>query len=175
MDFGRGSQRVYSKAYLKASEIRKRSGGDSYLERLADWCDSVGLIRFETTYKSNQLRYLGCRFLGCFDMKQLEIDFEERKEVLSRGSVELDDFSMLSKNVLGTYRMWAAGDDLSCISRATFYRHRKALLLYGIDISVKSNVKQFFQKTRVIKLGPVSPPDFYELPKLEGLKNGTYC
>lgn len=176
VDFGRGSQRVYSKAYLKASEIRKRSGGDPYLERLADWCDSVGLIRFETTYKSNQLRYLGCRFLGGFDMKQLEIDFEERKEVLSRGSVELEDFSQLPKHILGTYRMWLAGDDLStALKRTQFYVHRKALLPYGVDIAVKSNVKQFPQKTRVIKLGPVSPPDFYELPKLEGLKNGTYC
>ena len=52
---------------------------------------------------------------------------------------------------------------------------QQKFLQYGVDIAVKSNVKQFPQKTRVIKLGPVSPPDFYELPKLEGLKNGTYC
>jgi len=174
VDFGRGSRRVYSKAYLKASELRRRAGGDRYLEELASWCDSIGLIRFETTYKSMQLARLGCRFLGGFDMKQIEIDFETRKEVLSRGSVELDDLSSLPKHILGTYRMWLAGDDISSLSRWTFNRHRKVLLLYGVDIAVKSNVSQFPQKTRVIKLGPVSAPEWYELPKLEVLKNGTY-
>lgn len=174
VDFGRGSRRVYSKAYLKSAEIRRHAKGDEYLEKLADWCDQVGLIRFETTYKSTKLHDLRCHYLGGFDMRQLEIDFEDRKAILTRNSAECDDFSLLPKPVLATLRMWQSGDDISKLSRATFYRHRKALLPYGVDIAVKSNVVRFQPKTRVIKLGPVSMPEWYELPKIERKKNGTH-
>lgn len=174
VDFGRGSRRVYSKAYLKSAEIRRHSRGNAYLEHLADWCDEVGLIRFETTYKSTKLHSMRCRFLGGFDMKQLEIDFSERKEVLSRNSAEMDDFSQLPKHILATYRMWQAGDDISQkLRKSQFYAHRKALLPYGVDIAVKSNVVQFQPRTRVIKLGPVQVPEWYELPPIERKMNGT--
>ena len=175
VDFGRGSRRVYSKAYLKAAELRRHAKGDTYLEQLADWCDSRGLVRFETTYKATKLHDMGCHYLGGFDMKQLEIDFEQRKEVLSRASAEVEDLASLPKHFLSTYRMWQAGDDVaSRLSLATFKRHRKALLPYGVDIAIKSNVTQLKTKTRVVRLGPVSAPDWYELPEVEGLKNGTH-
>lgn len=164
VDWGRGSRRVYSKAYLKGNELRKHGQGDFYVMRLADWCDSVGLVRFETTYKATQLHAMGCHYLGGFDMRQLELDFEERKELLTRQSATLDDLTALPRNVLGTLRMWQSGDSMEGLSRPTFYRHRKVLLPYGVDIAVKSNVVKFQPRTRVITLGPVAPPDFYELP-----------
>lgn len=55
---------VYSKAYLKGPELLKHSRKvlsadrpgtrvhDEYIENLAAWCDAVGLVRFESTYKS---------------------------------------------------------------------------------------------------------------------------
>lgn len=175
VDFGRGSRRVYSKAYLKGAELRRHAKGDAYLEQLADWCDQLGLVRFETTYKSTKLHDMGCHYLGAFDMKQLENDFEERKEILSRASVEIEELSGLSKPLLSTFRMWQAGDDVvSRMSRATFFKHRKALLPYGIDIAVKSNISQLKTKTRVIRLGPVSPPEWYELPEIERKRYGTH-
>lgn len=174
VDFGRGSRRVYSKAYLKGAELRRHAKGDTYLQQLADWCDERGIVRFETTYKATKLHDMGCHYLGGFDMKQLEFDFEQRKEVLARGSADVDELSSLSKTLLGTYRMWLAGDDLtSKLSRNTFYKHRRDLLPYGVDIAIKSNVTQLKTKTRVIRLGPVSPPDWYELPEIERKRNGT--
>lgn len=176
VDFGRGSRRVYSKAYLKASELRRHAskGGNEYLEHLANWCDSVGLVRFETTYKATWLHSKRMNFLGAFDMKQLEIDFIERQDVLTRASVEVEDLGQLQKHLLATYRMWQAGDDIaSKLSRAAFYRHRRELLRYGVDIAIKSNVVPLPTRTRVIKLGPVTPPDWYELPEIERIANGT--
>lgn len=180
VDFGRGSKYVYAKAYLKAGELRyhaKKKGleNDAYVKRVSDWCDAVGLVRFEVTYKSFLLRRLGCRFLGGFDMLALVSDFKERAEVLSRHSCESDDFSALPRQILGTLRMWQKGDDLSGLSRRTFYRHRKALLPYGVDIAVKSNVVSFKPATRVIRLGPVQVPDWYEPPsRFVEFKNGTF-
>lgn len=158
------------KAYKK--EIRDYIGGPApvnpYVLLLADWCDLVGLVRAEMTFKSTKLHQLGCNYLGGFDMKQLEIDFTQRCEILSRASADVDQLTDLPRALLATYRLWQAGDDVTTkLSRATFYRHRNELLPYGVDIAIKSNVVQLKTKTRVIKLGPVAMPDWYELPEIE--------
>lgn len=187
VDWGRGSRRLYFKAYLKGPELRRHvtraAPGDSFIKpapdpyvlQLADWCDSVGLVRVEMTFKATKLHDMGCHYLGGFDMKQLELEFEERCEVLTRASADVDQLSDLPKALLSTYRMWQAGDDLTTkLSRATFYRHRRDLLAFGCDIAIKSNVVPFKAKTRVIQLGPVSMPDFYELPPIERKRYGSH-
>lgn len=201
VDFGRGSRRLYFKAYLKGPELRrhitksvKPSGAFSpraapdvskmtsaelrlhfadmplnqYVLDVADWCDSVGLVRVEMTFKSTMLHSMGCNYLGALDMKQLEDVFAERCSIFTRATADVNEITDLPKQVLSTYRMWAAGDDVvNKISRATFYRHRRELIPYGVDIAIKSNVITLKTKTRVIKLGPASMPDWYELPTLE--------
>jgi hypothetical protein len=187
VDWGRGSRRLYFKAYLKGPELRRHvtrsAPGDSFVKpapdpyvlQLADWCDSVGLVRVEMTFKATKLHDMGCHYLGGFDMKQLELEFEERCEVLTRASADVDQLTDLPKHLLATYRMWQAGDDLTVkLARNTFYVHRRALLPYGVDIAIKSNVVPFKAKTRVIQLGPVSMPDFYELPPIERKRYGSH-
>lgn len=178
VDFGRGSRRVYSKAYLKGPELLKHAKKDtrgpkpelskpfdSYLLDLADWCNSVGLVRFETTYKSTFLIDSGFQYLGGINMQKLEIDFKERQSVFTRANCDIEEISSLEPKTLAIYRMWEAGDDVtSKCSRATFYRHRAKLLPYGVDIAIKSSVIKFQPKTRVIKLEPVKMPHFYQLP-----------
>jgi hypothetical protein len=178
--FGQGSRRVYAKAYLKGPELRRHGkrasldfacetdGGVEYLEQLADWCDRVGLVRFEATLKSTKLHDMGCHYLGGFDMALVEREFLQYQSVLTRASAEIDELADLPKSLLSTYRMWQAGDDIvSKMSRRTFYRHRRDLLPYGVDIAVKSNVAQMVPRTRVVRLGPVAIPDFYQLPEIE--------
>ena len=188
VDWGRGSRRLYFKAYLKGPELRRHATRaanaadsfvkppvDPYVMQLADWCDSVGLVRVEMTFKATKLHDMGCHYLGGFDMKQLEIEFEERCEVLTRATAQVEELTQLPKALLSTYRMWQAGDDLTVkLSRATFYRHRRELLAYGVDIAIKSNVVPLKTRTRVIQLGPVSMPDFYELLPIERKRNGTH-
>lgn len=179
VDFGRGSRRVYSKAYLKAPELlrhmRKKSTGeetcfsrphDPYVEQLAHWCESIGLVRFETTYKSTFLIDNHQNFLGGLDMPRLEHDFLQRQSVFTRTTCEADQLSELPKNILGTYRMWQAGDDLTTkLKRSQFYVHRTALLPFGIDIAIKSNVINFQPRVKIIQLSPAPMPSFYELPQ----------
>lgn len=187
VDWGRGSRYAYAKAYLKGPELRRHAGRaapgdnlfkpapDPYILQLADWCDSVGLVRFEMTFKATKLHDMGCNHLGGFDMKQLEIEFERKAEILTRANADVEQITELSKSLLSTYRMWQAGDDLTVkLSRATFYRHRRELLPYGVDIAIKSNVVPMRARTRVIQLGPVSMPDFYELPPIERKRYGNH-
>lgn len=190
VDFGRGSRRVYSKAYLKHVELMRHVSKpkkpdvkgllalgydleqihaysapfDPYISDLAAWASSIGLVRFETTYKSTFLIDNFHNYLGGLDMRHLEIDFAKRQEVFTRSSVELDDLSSLDKTTLGVYRMWAAGDDItSKLKKSQFYKHRSTLLPYGVDIAVKSNVLNFTPRVKVIQLTPAPMPSFYEL------------
>lgn len=177
VDFGSGSRRVYSKAYLKGPELlrhaKKPKKNQSeyskpfspYLFELSDWCNSIGLVRFETTYKSTFLIDNCHQFLGGINMQKLHIDFKERQSVFTRASCEIDDLSSLDEKTLAIYRMWQAGDDITKNrSRATFYRYRSKLIPFGIDIAIKSNIVPFQPKTRVIQLQPVTIPSFYQIP-----------
>ena len=179
VDFGRGSRRVYSKAYLKHAELlrhmKKPAKGeetsysrpyDPYVNDLAAWCEHVGLVRFETTYKSTFLIDSFQNYLGGLNMPRLEKDFIERQSVFTRTTCEADQLSQLDKHTLGCYRMWQAGDDLTTkFKKSQFYKHRATLLPFGVDIAVKSNVASFVPRVRVIQLTPAVMPSFYELPQ----------
>lgn len=171
IDFGRGSRRVYSKVYNKASELLRPKRGQiltQYKTQLADWCKSIGLFRFETTYKSTFLIDFGLSYLGAYTMQnfnRLMNDFEQRQETFKRATISQDELTSLDKNTLAVYRMWSAGDNIKeKYKKVQFYKYRKALLPFGIDIAVRSNVVQFQPRLKIINIQPVSPPDFYQLP-----------
>jgi hypothetical protein len=161
VDWGRGSRRIYAKFYLKFIELAKRE--NVHTPELLEWATHEGLGRFELSLKSTQLITMGCQFLGSLDMTQLELLFEERAAILSRATMALDDLDQLPNHLRLTARDYLAGDDLSTLSRTTFFRKRKALLEYGIDIAVPRNVVAFPQKVRVIELRHAAIPSFYEL------------
>ena len=159
VDWGRGSRRIYAKAYLKSAELRKHDAP----MHLVEHCESVGLIRFELTLKATQLQSMGCDYLGGLDMEQLEILFAERKGVLTRAEHTHDDFENLPNAFRRTARDYLAGDDLARhMGASTFRRHRAALVPYGIDIAVKRNVIEFKPRIRVIEVRAASVPSWYD-------------
>ena len=160
VDWGRGSRRLYAKVYLKATEIRRHKGP----EELAEWCESVGLVRFELTLKATQLQGMGCNYLGSFDMGTVEQLFSEKRSVLTRAEHTHDDFEHLPNALRRTARDWIAGDDMRRrMSERTFRRHRADLLPYGIDIAVRRNVVNFVPRVRVIEVRAASVPSWYDL------------
>ena len=177
VDFGRGSRYIYQKVYTKSNELRAHNkSGSLYVEKLAAYCDSVGLVRYEVEYKSMILARLGCRYLASFKEEILFQDYDERcKALFFRDTLEVDEMTELPQKLLGVYRVWQAGDDLSRIPRRSFYRYRKQLKDIGVDIAVKSNIRPFPEKVRVIRLGAALPPDWYELAKpFVEVRNGTF-
>lgn len=158
--WGAGSRRLYSKVYIKSTEMRKH---DMPLD-LIEYCEKVGIVRFEITAKATQLQDLNCNYLGGFDMKQLEILFKERAALLTRAEHTVDDLEELPNAFRRTARDYLAGDDLAKrLSVSTHRRHRMALLPYGLDISVRRNVIDFKPRVRVIELKPASVPSWYQL------------
>lgn len=159
VDWGRGSRRVYGKVYVKSEELRRHGGN----VELIDHCEGVGLVRFELTVKATQLMSMGCQYLGGVDMEQLELLFEQRASVLSRAEHTVDDLAQLPNHLRRTARDWLAGDDMaSHMSLATFKRHRKGLLPYGIDIAVRRNVVDFKPRVRTIEVRPARVPSWYD-------------
>jgi hypothetical protein len=164
VDWGAGSRHLYAKAYVKHLELRRRGCAD---ERLVAHCEARGVVRFEITAKSMALRRLGCSWLGEFErgfaMGELVRLFDEHAAVMTRAERGTDDLDELPKHLRGTARDYLAGMDLPRVMKtATFYRHRSALLPYGIDISVR-NVKPFSPRVRVVELTRAEIPAWYQL------------
>ena len=78
-------------------------------------------------------------------------------------AIKDDVLESLPVRLKGVYALWRNGDDLrSTMSRPSFYRWRKQLLAYGVDISViqpstKSNV---IPLVRYLEAVPASIPDW---------------
>ena len=173
VQWGKGSKRLYSKVYIKSTEMRKHAkpsdliNEDGFAKPILDcinYCEAVGIVRFEITAKTTQLIDMNCNYLGGFDMKQLEILFNERAALLTRAEHSTDDLEELPNAFRRTARDYLAGDDLARrLSVSTYRRHRMALLPYGLDISVRRNVIDFKPRVRVIELKPASVPSWYQL------------
>lgn len=161
--WGSGSRRQYWKAYIKHLELKRHGCEDG---RVIAHCESRGVVRFEGTLRSNALTELGCAFLGDYEsgwaMGQLIELFKEKTEVMQRAEKGTDDLDELPRHLRATARDYLAGMDLAAtMTRASFYRHRAALLKYGLDISVR-NVTPFKPRVRVVELRPAEVPSWYQ-------------
>lgn len=162
--WGVGSRRQYWKAYIKHLELKRRGCPD---QRVVEHCEKRGVVRFEGTLRSNALTDMGCAYLGDFEsgwaMKQLTLCFHQHAEVLGRAEKTTDELDELPKHLRATARDYLAGMDVSnVLSRASYYRHRRELLSYGIDIAVR-NVSPFRPRVRVIELTRAEVPSWYQL------------
>lgn len=159
IDFGRGSKRVYHKVYNKFSQLSAMK--DSHVSpEVLEWVRCNGIVRHEITLKARWLRDGGLRFLGVVSMDALNVVYLEKAAVIQRAEKSDDGFSQLPDNLRLTVRDYLAGEKFKG-SRAKFYRHRRDLLSYGIDISVPSKVTALVPRVKVITLQQVSAPDWY--------------
>lgn len=160
---GKGS-RAYWKVYIKHLELAHRGQAES---KIFEHCRDVGLVRFEGTLKTKLLTDVGAAFLGDWlegnAMGEVIRIFEDRARILSRAEFTLDDLehAKLSRSIRCTARDYLAGMDVqSTMSKPTFYRHRTALMPFGIDISVR-NIRPLATRVQVINLKPASVPSWY--------------
>jgi hypothetical protein len=158
-----GGRRQYWKAYVKHLELMRHGCED---QRVIDHCAARGVVRVEGTLRSNALTDLGAAYLGDYEsgwaMGELIRVFEEHANVTSRAERGTDDFDELPKHLRATARDYLAGMDMQAVmSRRSFYRHRKDLLPYGIDIAVR-NIRPFAPRVRVIELARAEVPHWYQ-------------
>ncbi len=140
---GQHSRRKALKFYDKATEMR-RPGHRLPTSLPAEVQDAalawaVGKLRVEVVLRGKELDERGWSRASVWTPQFTEWVFDE-----NLAGVELMDTLVLSREVVqgmpgrfkGVYHAWRAGEDLrQAYSRPTFYRYRKALLAFGIDIA----------------------------------------
>lgn len=96
-------------------------------------------------------------------MAELIRIYEEKAQVLGRAERSTDELEHLPRHLRATARDYIAGMDCAAqLSRATFYRHRRELLSFGLDIAVR-NVRAFQPRVQVITLRPAVAPSWYRM------------
>jgi II/X family phage/plasmid replication protein len=137
---GKRSRNVTLRLYGKGGELRQRGLPDG-LEQGADLLAyAAPLLRVEVTLRKRVLIARGLDKVAAWaDPTVARAIIDERVALL-----EIEDAMVVADDVLAglprhlrlAYHAWRAGEDLrATCCRATFYRYRKALLVYGVDIA----------------------------------------
>ena len=165
--FGKESRRWALKCYSKGLEILAKGHKLPEQLRIPEMLEyAEKALRIEGVTRQLELKRRSLDIAANWDIDTPEVLL---LEYISK--LEMSDVYMLKDDVLDslphrlrlTYQSWLNGDDLKQIlPHNTFYRYKKALREYGIDISTKSPK----EKTNVIPLiryleaKPVGIPDW---------------
>ena len=168
VSWGEGSKYWYAKVYDKAAEYFRQCGkkAKAFDAPLFQYMLDQGIARHEIELKS---RYLKQNNL--WRMSQWGDGMEDRIYALFNdvigGESHVDQFLEIPGRAGELAVAWRDGADLKKrLSTATYYRYRKELLKYGIDIAVPSNVTRLRSRVEVITLAPAQAPSWYVLPKV---------
>lgn len=156
-----------AKVYDKLLDMR-RHGLHELAEKLAS---QVGyLLRFELTLRTDELNRYGLDNLKSWKEKEsaMNIIFTEKFKPLARGGAVVDeavrDMPVRLSNAVEAWRngrnFTAAVAD-GALSKRTYYRLRKELLTYGVDISQPCNVTRLNIKPREVPFSFVAAPEWY--------------
>lgn len=165
--FGKKSRRLAFKLYSKGHELAARGHNlpqGLQIPELLQFADQC--LRFEAVIRSMELKRLGLNTASAWSADSATIllkDFISRIEVTGTFMLPNDVLASLPSHLKPVYELWLRGADMRVqYSRPTFYRHRKALRQYDIDIAITrgpdlSNVVPLY---RVLEAVPVSIPQW---------------
>lgn len=168
--WGEGSKYWYAKVYDKAGEYYRQHGkkAKAFDPQLFDYMSQNGIARHEISLKS---RYLTDHHLRRITTWGKDMNTESRVYALFNdvigGEAHVDEFLEIPGRAGELAVAWRDGADLKKrLAQNTYYRYRRELLKYGIDIAVPSNVTRLRQRVEVIALAPAPVPSWYVLPKV---------
>ena len=171
--FGKKSRRWGLKCYSKGNEIKAKDHKlppELCIPEMLEYADKS--LRIEAFFRQLELKRRGLHLVSNWD---IDTPTELLLECISK--LELSNVYMLDGSVLDTlpprlrmtYNAWLNGEDLKSIyTQRTFYRVRKEMEKYGIDISTKSPKEKsnVIPLIRVLEAQPVGIPDWAYEKKL---------
>lgn len=163
VEYGRGSKYVYGKCYAKHVEFERhasRKAGSHVDEEVVQFCRDLGVLREEFTLKSRFLTQNQMAYLGAITQRDLVAVYRARSQFRRFDDMKYENFDDLPRGVRATYVSWKHGFPQG-IKRSTFYKHRRRLLAYGIDISVPSNVEILPVRVRTVNVAALEAPEWY--------------
>lgn len=170
--------------YRKGPEMLAHAKGDDAKAQIKSSPEyqlamDTGLVRVEVKLGALYLRGQNLRYLGDITMAKLIALYnrETAPLLLARSDNTIRIVSEMPTKLRSSALHWIRGDDLrTLMSPATFKRHRKALLEYGLDVSEprfvdgRPNAEEALQRMLDAlpqhSLQPMSAPDWYGLPEV---------
>lgn len=162
-------------AHAKGQDAKTRIKGSPEYQLAMD----TGLVRVECKFGALFLRGHNLRYSGDITMAKLIAlyNHETAPLLLARADNTVRLVEAMPPKLRMSALSWINGHDLRVfVSPATFKRHRKALLEYGLDISEprrndgRPNAEEALQRMLDAlpqhSLRPLAPPDWYGLPDL---------
>lgn len=185
---------LYPKVYEKFNEIAlhleskiKNKFGEfsqehNYVRRLMQYCDMLGIVRFELELHSRWLQKNGLIFWGLADytpVRDLFNTFISLDKTLSVTAMDFDTISecLINHGVVHTTRaanttamyaiQWMHGQSFD-LNKKQVKTHRARLRKIGIDIAQRCNIAKFspviVRNTREITVTDAAMPDWYIRP-----------
>jgi II/X family phage/plasmid replication protein len=139
--FGKTSERWAIKLYCKAEEIQSKTG--QLPEPLTNkgielWAENK--LRVELRLHGKELEKLELTLGQHFSLEAVQNvfnDYLSRIQMTDQIQLSTDVTNNLPNKLVATYTLWNEGHDLrNMMSKATYYRQRKALMEYGINIDL---------------------------------------
>ena len=167
--WGKGSRRWVLKCYSKGDEINSKKSNfpdDLRTPQMVEYADNA--LRMEVTLKSNQLREFLLHDASIWTpetAKMLLLEFMKGLEMSNNIRLSDDIVKSLPAGMAMAYLSWWHGSDLKQIlSKNTFYRYRRKLKEYDIDIGIIRDVQEDTNNViplmRVLEAEPVGIPDW---------------
>lgn len=151
--------------YSKGQELEKHPlPKDLESKSLSDFADNK--LRIELRLRGKELAKIeykaGTSWLN-LDVAHLFNDYVGRIEMTEQ-SIRDERLFDIPKSARTSYQLWSCGCDVrQYVSRAKFYKDRKALLEFGVDISVAKPVEtnvNVVPLRRVLELKPAGVPEW---------------
>ena len=167
--WGKNSRRWSIKGYSKGDEINsKKSNFPDVLRTPEMLAYADRALRLELTLRSNQLREWHLHHVahwGADTGKMLLLELIKGLEMSSNIRLTDDVIKSLPSGVAMAYMAWWGGADLKqMLSKNTFYRYRRKLKEYDVDIGILRDSEQEDAKViplmRVLEAQPVGIPDW---------------
>ena len=167
------SRRYIPKIYFKYDEIFSKDKSHRLHEDLLQVPELVEYaeksLRFEIKILSTQLNdwqlHLGCNWTSDIATMLINDHFISKLQLSENMALDQSVLETLPKNLTPIYALWEQGHDLRCFySKTAFYRWRKQLLQYGIDISIVKDLEQepsnVVPMIRYLEAVPMGIPDW---------------
>lgn len=163
--FGKNSERWTLKFYAKGQEIEQHKLPAALQSTsLPDFANNK--LRAELTLRTKELVKLGLNVGSAwFNIDEWELYKEYMGRVEMSNQKASNKLALdLGAHLRSTYLLWVEGHcPKTILSKPTFYRHRRELLSYGIDISVPKPITEesnVVPLNRVIEMRPCGIPDW---------------
>ena len=175
---GKQGKRVYLKYYSKAGSLNLKWDNEldgEYCKKLKAWVEDVGLIRQEVSLKSNTLRENGLERIDRWEYQTMLNIIQKQSVHQNQGGALSDVVGEVAPRLIqqgvtpgqagkcaGIVSLWLSGTNVRPLfPRSTFYKVRKQLLPFGIDISIPCDVSRFPIATQEVNLEQLEPPSWY--------------